>query len=67
MLVPLRCSNDLYGMFDSDELTLEVKCKRRRCGARPGVIVLHKISLNEGQVGKVIQTKRFADPKMKEG
>lgn len=67
MQIPLRCSHDLYGVFDSDTLTLEVKCKRRRCGARPGVVVLHMISLQEGQVGEVVSTKRFADPKMKEG
>ena len=48
MQVPLRCSNDLYGIYDTDNMTIEVKCKRRRCGARPGVVVLHEISLKEG-------------------
>ena len=65
MQIPIRCSHDLYGVFDDDTKTLEVKCKRRRCGAQPGVVVLHKISLLEGQVGKVVSTKRFADPKRK--
>lgn len=65
MQVPLRCSNDLYGIYDTDNMTIEVKCKRRRCGARPGVVVLHEISLKEGQVGKVVSTRRFADPKRK--
>lgn len=65
MQVPLRCSNDLYGIYDTDNMTIEVKCKRRRCGARPGVVVLHEISLKEGQVGKVVSTKRFADPNKK--
>lgn len=60
--LPVRCPNDLYGYFDADDLTLEVKCKRRRCGAQPGVVVLHKISLREGQIGKVVSTKRFRDP-----
>jgi len=65
MQVPLRCSNDLYGIYDTDNMTIEVKCKRRRCGARPGVVVLHEISLKEGQVGKIVSTRRFADPKRK--
>lgn len=65
MQVPLRCSSDLYGILDTDKLTIEVKCKRRRCGAKPGVVVLHEISLKEGQVGTVVSTKRFADPKKK--
>lgn len=67
MLIPLRCPQDMYGNFDDEELTLEVKCKRRRCGAGLGVIVLHKISLKEGQVGKLVSTKRFADPNKRKG
>ena len=65
MEIPLRCDSDLYGVLNTDDLTLEVKCKRRRCGARPGVIVLHKISIKEGQIGKVVSTTRFADPNKK--
>ena len=67
MQIPLRCSHDLYGIFDEEALTIEVKCKRRQCGAQPGVVVLHMISLREGQVGKVVSTKRFADPRRKVG
>ena len=66
MAIQLRCDGDLYGVLSDDHLTLEVKCKRRRCGAGPGVIVLHVISLAEGQAGKVIQTRRFAEPLRKE-
>lgn len=65
MATPLRCPNDLYGIFDPVDLTIEVKCKRRRCGSKPGVIVLHKISLKEGQIGTVVSTRRFADPRRK--
>lgn len=59
MTTELRCDNNLYGVLSDDRSTLEVKCKRRRCGAKPGVIVLHTISL---ETGKVTHTKRFKDP-----
>ena len=61
--VELRCKGnaegDLYGIYDPDTQTMEVRCKRRRHGARPGIIVLHTISLLTGQVEK---TREFKDP-----
>jgi len=62
-LVELRCKGvgegDLYGIYDPESHTLEVRCKRRRHGARPGIIVLHTIALLTGQVTK---TREFKDP-----
>jgi hypothetical protein len=59
----LRCKGqgegDLYGIYDSESHTIEVRCKRRRHGAKPGIIVLHTISLANGQV---IKTAEFKDP-----
>lgn len=59
MTTHLRCEGNLYGILSDDHTELEVRCKRRKCGAGPGVIVLHTISLATGQV---TQTKRFAEP-----
>lgn len=59
MSTQLRCEGDLFGILSDDHQTLEVKCKRRKCGARPGVVVLHTISLATGQV---VQTQQFRDP-----
>jgi hypothetical protein len=59
----LRCKGegqgDLYGVYDSESHTIEVRCKRRRHGARPGIIVIHTISL---ATGEPIKTREFKDP-----
>lgn len=59
----LRCKGegqgDLYGVYDSESHTIEVRCKRRRHGARPGIIVIHTISL---ETGEPINTREFQDP-----
>lgn len=55
----LRCDTTMHGRM-LDEYTLEVKCKRRRCGHAPGVVVLHTFDIREG---KLISTKKYADPR----
>lgn len=62
MTTQLRCEGNLYGVLSDDHLTIEVKCKRRSCGAAPGVIVLHTIELATGQVK---ETKRFREPQLR--
>lgn len=59
MTTELRCDGNLYGILSDDHKTLEVKCKRRKCGFAPGVVVLHTLSI---ETGKVITTRRFQDP-----
>jgi len=49
----------MYGILSDDRQSLEVKCKRRSCGAGKGIIILHTISLDTGQV---VKTERFAEP-----
>ncbi len=52
----------MFGLLDKG--ILEVRCKSKWCGARSGVIVLHRISL---ETGMVVKTLQFQDPKrMKE-
>lgn len=60
MAVQLRCGGMLHGVITDDHKHIEVKCKRRSCGAAPGVIVLHTLSLETGQV---TSTRRFRDPR----
>lgn len=55
----LRCGGTLHGILSDDGKHLEVKCKRRSCGARRGVVVLHTIDLESG---KVVKTSRFSEP-----
>lgn len=55
----LRCDHRIQGVFDSDELSFEVKCTNSRCGARSGTVVLHKFSL---LTGKLVKTQVFKDP-----
>ena len=59
MAIELRCSGTLHGILSDDHTELEVKCKRRACGAAPGIVVLHTIRLD---TGRVANTKRFAEP-----
>ncbi len=56
----LRCGGTMHGRVDVEHLTLEVKCKRRKCGVQPGVVVLHTFDL---QTGELLDTKKFADPR----
>lgn len=63
-MIELRCNGTLYGIIDDEGKTIEVKCKRRSCGASPDVVVLHTISL---ATGEVVQTKRFAQPRITKG
>jgi len=59
MATQLRCEGTMYGILSDDRQSLEVKCKRRSCGAGKGIIILHTISLDTGQV---VKTERFAEP-----
>lgn len=54
----LRCPSRLHGKA-VDELTLEVKCDSRRCGAGQGAVVLHYFSLTTGEL---LDTKKYTDP-----
>ena len=56
----LRCDGTMHGRLNAENLTLEVKCKRRKCGVQPGVVVLHTFDL---RTGELIETKQFADPR----
>lgn len=57
----LRCENGIkFGEVTRD--FLEVKCRSRRCGAEPGVVVLHRFSHD----GELRQTLRFKDASSKE-
>ena len=60
----IRCENGIKFGEVHDGI-LEVKCRSSRCGHRPGVVVLHRISL---ETGELLNTKRFRDiTKRKEG
>ena len=63
--VDLRCKgNTLHGRATDGTGTIEVKCKRRRCGHRPGAVVLHTFDLHTGaETG----TRIFAEPKNQKG
>lgn len=64
MTTELRCKGNLYGIVSDDLKTIEVRCKRRACGAQPGIIVLHTLSLETGQE---LSTRRFKDPALRKG
>lgn len=55
----LRCAHKKLAELDLEEKTLDVKCGSRFCGARPGVVVIHRF---DAQTGELKETKRFRDP-----
>ena len=65
MTSELRCPNrKLFGIIDPEDGILEVKCNSARCGARFGVVILHRFDLHKGVF---LETRSFLDPiKLKE-
>jgi hypothetical protein len=62
----LRCTGRIHGELIEDKdregkpvVFLEVKCQSQRCGAKSGVVVLHRFRLDQSAP---IETKKFADP-----
>lgn len=58
-MIELRCGGTMHGKLNTEQMTIEVKCGRRSCGVRRGVIVLHTFDLHTGQL---TATTKFADP-----
>lgn len=59
----LRCDNGiLFAQVAFSEILgehlVEVKCRSSRCGAGPGVVVLHLFTLS----GELHDTRRYRDP-----
>lgn len=58
----LRCgSKILHGTLDEE--AMEVACRSKWCGKRPGITVLHRFSKHTGEL---IETRRYAEPTKKE-
>lgn len=58
----LRCESSLQAVVIDGEL--EIKCRNSRCGARSGIVVLHRFSLD---TGAMLRTYKFTDPNKKGG
>lgn len=55
----LRCdAKILHGITEGD--TVEVTCKSKWCGKRPGVVVLHTFNI---RTGELLTTRKFAEPR----
>ncbi len=64
MIHELRCEGRrLHARFDPDKGLLEVKCTRKRCGSKPGVVVLHRFDIHTNEL---VDTVTFASPKVRE-
>lgn len=57
----LRCGSTMHAKLDG--FHLKVRCGRRSCGAKRGVVIIHTFDLN---TGKLIDTTGYADPIVKE-
>lgn len=58
-MIELRCGGTMHGKLSLVDGKLEVKCGRRICGARRGVVVLHTFDINSGDM---VGTQKYADP-----
>jgi hypothetical protein len=56
-MTELRCGHTMHGVLEDG--VLEVKCRNSRCGARSGIVVLHKFDII---TGNLLSTQRFKDP-----
>jgi hypothetical protein len=53
----LRCEYKLHGILMSDGF-VEFKCSSALCGKEPGVVVIHRFSI---ETGELVSTRRFKD------
>lgn len=58
MTTDLRCDSKKHGVVISATM-VEIKCDSRFCGARSGVTVLHRFSV---ETGKLVETLTFKNP-----
>lgn len=58
MHLELRCPGTMHAKLVDGGI--EVKCRRRSCGYRRGVVVLHVFDLHTGQL---VDTKKYAEPR----
>lgn len=58
-MIDLRCPGTMHARIDLEAKIIEFKCKRRGCGAAPGVVVLHTFALDSG---RLLSTRQFRDP-----
>lgn len=63
-MIELRCENKKHAVMLTDGSgTLEVACNSTFCGARKGIVVLHRFDL---ETGSLAGTQRFKTPTRKE-
>lgn len=63
--VDLNCQNrQRHAVLYPEAGVVEMKCNRSYCGARKGVVVLHRWNTNTGEL---TETLRFAEPTPKKG
>ena len=56
-MTDLRCESKKHGVLLGDDV-IEIKCDSRFCGARSGVVVLHRF---DKVTGELLETLRYRD------
>lgn len=57
----LRCPNGIkFGELVGE--LIEFKCRSKRCGAGPGIVVIHRFT----HQGQLHETKKYRDPAFRE-
>lgn len=57
-MLQLRCGSGTLFAEVLEDSVVEVRCRNRRCGYEPGVLVLHQFDTH---TGAVLGTKRYRD------
>jgi len=55
--VELRCSTKMHGLIE--EGCIEVRCRSKLCGAQSGVVIIHRFSIDSGEL---VDTRKFLTP-----
>jgi hypothetical protein len=58
-MIELRCGAKLHGIMDERNHAIEIRCRSKFCGYRPGVVVVHRFSTLDWEL---IDTRVFRDP-----
>lgn len=62
MIRELRCDSFKLHAIVTDQGLIEIQCRDKRCGYKPGISILHRFNPESGEL---ISTLKFNDPPRK--
>lgn len=56
-MIELNCDHRLHARLFPEEGFVEVSCRSRFCGKKPGVVVLHRFDIKTGELRETLKFK----------